>query len=258
MRIVFFLLFTCLLHASYVGNPLSPSILDRSLFISKDRFVNLRLSYEGDFIIDAMLKKTDQGSGRVDHFYQDMHFGVLSFSYKDRLDVYSLLGLSHIDTDYRIASPSLISLIKICTHYGFAWGFGTKAILWKCGNITIGAGGRYIQTDPDISSLSSNGETSKTSSDLYYRTGQVDLCLSYRINFFIPYIGIKYCLTSTKFQIPGIIIADNGDDTLHMGQRNPFGLVIGTTLTNGCSLMATIEARLFDEQAITISGSFRF
>ena len=258
MKIVLLILSICSLHASYVGNPSSPIILDQGGVITSDYCVNMRISYEGDFVIDAMLEKDKEGSGRVDHFYQDLHFGTVTLSFYDALDVYGSLGQGQIDADWRVSSPLLTSLIEICTDYGFAWSIGARGIIWQYCDLTLGIGGRYLQMDPKLSYLTSNGELQQTSSNICFKTAQADLCLSYRIDFFIPYIGIKYDSTWAKLTTPGVTIADNGQDILHFENRNPVGMVIGCTLSTGCQIMASIEARLFNEEAITISGSFRF
>ena len=82
----------------------------------------------------------------------------------------------------------------------------------------------------------------------------------HKIGIFVPYFGIKY--SDARSQINGlpnnVIISNSGVNTIKMKRRNHVGGFIGVTLTNGCKFLVSIEARLADEEAATVSGQFRF
>jgi hypothetical protein len=86
----------------------------------------------------------------------------------------------------------------------------------------------------------------------------VDLALSYRIEIFSPYIGLKYSDVRAKIGQFQTTIANNGSGSNVFNNRYPVGVFIGCSLTTGKYFMLNLEGRLVDEEAVTISGDVRF
>ena len=58
-----------------VGIPRLPKLLKKGLFIPEESHFGLRMGYEGDFVGDGQLKRTDGGSGRIDSDKQETDSG---------------------------------------------------------------------------------------------------------------------------------------------------------------------------------------
>ena len=87
---------------------------------------------------------------------------------------------------------------------------------------------------------------------------QVDADMSYRIDIFTPYIGVKYSNVRSGVGILSTAISNSGLGVNFFENRSPVGVFIGCSLSSGKHFMLNIEGRLIDEEAVTISGDFRF
>ena len=249
------------LHAAPVGNTFAPALIQKGLFISSNSWINFRLGYEGDFVFDGRMKQVDQGQGRVDTYEQWTNSGTLTLNALDRLDVYGVFGSSHTEADWRFEDSSLgtVTRIELKTKDDFLWGIGGRAVLYEWCNTSLGVGGRYSRCNYLLESLHSNGiMQSVDGAHLHWDEWQVNLDLSYKIDLFTPYIGVKYSRAKTNlgnFAVP--ISADlSGANTFE--NRVLVGLYLGCSLSTGRYFMLNLEGRLIDEEAVTVSGDFRF
>src|SRR3990167_4122290 len=158
----FFLFFITLLsffslYASPVENGAAPQIIQEGFFIPVSSWVDGRGGYEGDFVGDAKLAQTEEGSGRVDTFQQFTNAATITVNLLDRLDLYGLFGSSRVCADWRFSENSAVTQIQIETLYRFFWGAGARGILYEWGNLFLGTGGRYSRCRYKPSWLTSNG-----------------------------------------------------------------------------------------------------
>jgi hypothetical protein len=73
-----------------------------------------------------------------------------------------------------------------------------------------------------------------------------------------PYLGIKYSSNKTALNNFPVPVANDGADHTHFSNAIPVGIFLGCSLSNGKYFMLNLEARLVDEEAITVSGDIRF
>lgn len=243
-----------------VGNPAAPKIIEEGFFIPRDFPVDVRAGYEGDFVADAKLKQYGPGHGRVDSYQQETNSGTITLNILERVDVFGILGSSRTNADWRFEdSLGGIHRIELETNYDFLWGVGARGILyeWKC--LCLGLGGRFESSQYIPSWLTSDGVPQSVShSHVKWREWQIDLDLSYKIDIFIPYVGVKYSNVQTKIQGFTTPISQNGTGSDRFKNRIPVGVFIGCSLSSSKFFMLNIEGRLVDEEAVTISGDIRF
>lgn len=115
-----------------------------------------------------------------------------------------------------------------------------------------------------------------------YSEWQAGLGLTYKIGFFAPYTGIKF--SQAKFKMHGLHVKQSGDvpnpvfpatpgaavntgnrafqsvslKLNNLRSRKVCGFVVGTSLVDLDCIAVTAEARFVDEQAVYVSGIFRF
>ncbi len=261
MKKLLILFVSTALYAAPVGNPSAPSIIQRGFFTSCNDWMDVRAGYEGDFISDGRMKQYNQGTGRVDTYEQWTNSGTLTLNFLERLDLYSVLGSSRAEADWRFSDLALdtINRIEMETEYNFLWGIGGRVILYEWYHASLGCGGRYSSSKTNPAWISSNGVVvNARDSSVHYREWQVNLDVSYHIDLFTPYIGIKYSNARVYLRQFPTPIADSWSGSNSFENRIPVGLYIGCTLSNGQYFMLNVEARLIDEEAVTVSGDFRF
>jgi hypothetical protein len=243
--------------AAPVGNPLNPAVIKQGFFISQGSWINIRAGYEGNFVYDSKMKETLPQHNHIDNFKQDVNSATLTFNIHNRFDLYALAGEERIRSDWRF-NDTTAHRIELESHFHFSWGSGAKVILFEWGKVALSAGGRYSQTKPKLLWLTDNGvEQFLSKESIKYSEWQTDLGFSYRIDMLIPYLGAKY--SSSKFSIEETsVLLENNSTSIHMKNRNNFGVYLGCSLSNSKYFMLQIEARLLDEEAVTVSGDVRF
>ncbi|WP_080129718.1 porin [Chlamydia suis] len=214
------------------------------------------------------------------------------------------------------------SIVELYTDTAFAWSVGARAALWECGCATLGASFQYAQSKPKVEELNvlcnaaeftinkpkgyvdqafplaltagTKTATGTKDASIDYHEWQASLALSYRLNMFTPYIGVKWSRAS--FDADTIRIAQpklataifdvttlnptiagagnvvnsgtNGElgDTMQivsmqinkMKSRKSCGLAVGTTIVDADKYAVTVETRLIDERAAHVNAQFRF
>ncbi|MBS0624699.1 MAG: hypothetical protein JSS32_01455 [Verrucomicrobia bacterium] len=254
------LLFALPLFSAPVGNPYAPKIIEEGFFIPKDCWVDARAGYEGDFVADAKLKQYGQGQGRVDSYQQETNSGTATLNILERVDVFGILGSSRTNADWRFEDSSgAVHRIELETNYDFLWGVGIRGLLVDWNSLGVGVGGRYEESKFNPSWLTSDGVPQSVGGSLLkWREWQIDLDFSYKIDIFIPYVGVKYSNVQTKISGFSIPISQSGTGNNQFKNRIPVGVFIGCSLSSSKYFMLNIEGRLVDEEAVTVSGDIRF
>ncbi len=213
------------------------------------------------------------------------------------------------------------AVVELYTDTAFAWSVGARAALWECGCATLGASFQYAQSKPKVEELNvlcnaaeftinkpqgyvgadfplkleagTDAATGTKDASIDYHEWQASLALSYRLNMFTPYIGVKWSrasfdadmiriaqpklaqaildVTTLNPTIAGagdVISAQDGKlgDTMQivsmqinkMKSRKSCGLAVGTTIVDADKYAVTVETRLIDERAAHVNAQFRF
>lgn len=250
------------IFAAPVGNSSAVDIIQEGFFIPCDSWFDFRWGYEGDFVADGRMKQYKEGSGRVDNYEQMTNSGTATINFLDGLDVYGVFGSSRTKADWRYLNPNTnaVTRIEVETDYDFLWAAGARAILFEWSNTVVGFGGRYSYCNYKPAWITSNGtvQNNVTGAKFRWKEWQVNLDISYKIDLFTPYIGLKYSNAKTELKRFPIAISSSltGFDTFK--NRIPVGLYFGCTLSTGQYFMLNLEGRVIDEEAATVSAEFRF
>ncbi len=244
------------LFALYMGNPSAPEIIDEGVFFCKENWFAVKAGYQRDWVFDRNMKAVSKVSGRMDGFDVISDQGVLTINLFDRVELYGSAGAARFHATHR---PTKGVRNEYETHDQFTWGMGARGafLIWK--GLSFGFDGTYQRAHPTIKWMTTNGApvNPRSGSKLTYHEWQVGLGASYQVDFFIPYIGVKYSNAGGRFKhLPfGFLPTGRHFKTKN---RRKFGMVLGTTLSNGNRFAATVEARLIDEQSITLAAEVKF
>lgn len=248
------------LDSAPVGNTASPQLIQDGFLIPADFWADFRCGYEGDFVSDARLKQTIESSGRVDNYSQNNNSGTFTLNILDRIDIYAVFGSSRTSAEWRFSDSSDgIHNAELETFNEFIWAVGGRAILFEWNKCDLGFGGRYSKSQNQPSWLTIDGvNNTVANSHVVWREWQLNLDISYHIDLFTPYLGIKY--SDLKSHLTGFStsISNSGQPKNTFKNRVPVGLYLGCGLSNGKYFMLNLEARLVDEEAVTVSGDLRF
>ncbi|MBI5272744.1 MAG: hypothetical protein HY861_02030 [Chlamydiia bacterium] len=247
------------LNAAPVGNTAAPQLIQEGFVVPSDCWVDIRIGYEGDFVGNALLEQLGEGSGRVDTFQQYTNSATVTLNILDRLDLFAGFGSSRVCADWRIDLDGIIERLEMETLYHYLWSVGGRAVLLEWGQLFFGGGGRYAYCNYTPSWFTINASPESLSGSRFqWREWQADLDLSYKIDLFTPYLGVKYSsATSTLGKFPAAI-SNSGQRSNHFHNKNPVGIFIGCSISNGRYFMLNIEGRFVDENAVTITGDLRF
>jgi hypothetical protein len=257
--LIFLLLFFKILHAGPCKNPAAPKIIKKGFFIPPSKWFNFRAGYEGNFIYNRRFLQRST-SKRINKFEQDLNSGILVINILNRLDLYGCAGKGLIKANWIINTSDItFSHIEMETRYKFAWSSGVKVIFFEWGDTTFSLGGRYSFTKPEIRWISKDGEVLNIApSRMTFDEWQVDMGISYKIDFLIPYACAKYSKAKSKIAIDGIVISSDGRSELYLKNKNRFGMALGCSFSSSKYFMFNLEVRLIDEEAFDVSGEFKF
>ena len=259
-KIIFSLILSTCLFAAPVGNPAAPHVLCKGLLIPQKCWANIRLGYEGNFVFDGEMKQTKNSSSELDKYTQATHAGSATITLLERMDMYGVFGSSRICAKWRFNTLSdEVRNAEMETKHAFLWAVGGRAILYSWGNWDLGLGGRYSASHNHISWLTIDGSNVSTKgSRSRWRKWQVNTGLSYHIDLFTPYIGAYYINARHNLKNLDEPIANKGSRNNLFENRVPIGMYLGCSLSNGSYFMLNVEGRVIAEEALTVSGDFRF
>jgi len=244
----------------YNGNPSLPMMPEEGLIISREEWLGIKVGYELDYVYDRKLHMQGQPlvhmSKKVEKYHSLSNFGQVILNFNDRAELFGLLGAFSSDT---VHHPLPGSKISYCSQSHFAWGVGGRAILAYWGDLQVGVNASYATSSPPLSSLKVNGRSYSTRHAVCdYTQWQVGAGACYRVDWFIPYIGIDYSnfrqrikqLNAIQFLIPSKHVTFKGD--------YPFGIYLGLGLAPQRAFQLNLELRLINENAVSLDVGFKF
>lgn len=257
----FFLLLLLSFHLQgfIVNNPAASGLVECGAFFSNSHRFSFRIGYDADFVFDGKMEKKSSDQ-RVDRFEQKNFFGHAILNFCDRFDLYGKVGQSNIDVDYRIfLENGEAYAIEAKSHYDLSWAVGTSMILLDYQCVQVGAGVSYMETDPSLRQLKANGEELSTNSSfIKFQTLDAFFGFAFQTGFLIPYVCFHYNNAKAKINTLEGPISDSGSNNIKLKERCPYGLAAGVSITNKKQISVTIESRVISEEALTLTGSFRF
>ncbi len=259
-RFLILFLFSFSLWAGPGGNPAAPHVLTGGFFIPSKVWVNVRGGYEGDFVFNAQMEQREEGSGSIDKYSQTTNAGVATINLLNRLDLYGVFGSSRVCAQWRFVDMAdRVRNAQMETKHDFLWAAGARALLMQWGNWDLGLGVRYSASHNHLMWFTIDGVNASTRGSRFHsREWQANLGVSYHIDLFTPYIAVNYLNTRAVIDLLAVPIADQDSRSDHFENQIPVGVNLGCTLSTGKYFMLNLEARVIDEEAVTISGDFRF
>jgi hypothetical protein len=257
LLILLFLVVCSSAYCSYSGNPAFPKVPEEGIYVSKESYIGIKAGYIGDYVFDRDMSLHSEGLRQeVKKFQTLTNSGVFSFSFLERVEAYARLGCFHARISHRPLSD-----LRVRYHVKgqFAWCFGVQGIIYENRNTIVGFNVNYNQSLPKINSIVANGMELKThGAKINYLEWQGGVGVSQIVNIFIPYIGVNYSDARARFKKlqalrPFFPISD-----FVMRSNNKIGIFLGFSLTPGKTVVLNVEARFFDEEALTLSGLIRF
>jgi hypothetical protein len=259
-KLLIFLIFLFkILEAGPCKNPAAPKIIEKGFFISPSKWFNFRAGYEGNFIYNRRFLQRAT-SKRINKFEQDLNSGVFVINVLKRLDLYGCAGEGLIKANWIINTSDItFSYLELETRYKFAWAAGVKIIFFEWGDTSFSLGGRYSYTKPEIRWISKDGVVRNLEHcRMTFDEWQVDMGISYKIDFLIPYACAKYSRAKSKIAVTDIVISSDGRSELSLKNKNRFGMALGCTFSSSKYFMFNVEVRVIDEEAFDVSGEFKF
>jgi hypothetical protein len=241
--------------ALYLGNPASPDMVEKGLFIAEDAFLDFKIGYQVDFIFDKRLKSYAGARSRVDTFEGQLTQGVFTVNCVDRIEGYASVGSMESCFSHRPRPQHFIREYQ--TNYRVTWGVGGRILVYEWGNSFLGIEGGYQWAYPHIKWDALNGTSFTTDATMRYREWQIGVGFAHRIEMLIPYLAVKYSNVQAKLSSLRHNLALSHSH-FKMRNRDHFGLVLGCTLTTGKWFDANIESRMIDEQAVSLAGNLKF
>jgi hypothetical protein len=241
-------LFSTSLFAAPVGNPASPSILQKGLFISDTRWCQPRASFAQDFTSQQLLTGSESKN-----FVQKAslkgrsQLGTATWSIQERFDLSMTLGTS--SNQFRFFELDQIREFQASS--GLVWFGSAKLALIELKETSFSlfgqAGGWDWMKGPySIQKRPVIGEAA-----LHLRFWQVGAAFSQRIGHFSPYMGIVVFESVWK-------VTMKNEEIYRFSQTYDTGPIVGCTLSSASAFSLNVEWRGWFENAFNVSGEIRF
>ena len=245
------------LFPMFFGNPAQPALQPHGVIIPNS-WVSVRVGYVGDYLY----RQRYQDEFKLDSLISAPTFIKLStdaaevtVNFKDRIDLYTLLGQSTLQVDQ-----------DIFTGWNFSWGVGAKLVLFQEGNFRIGVDAKYFQTNQVPRFLVGENLPYPVVTDfvLQYEEAQCSFGLSHQLSWLCPYISATYIVSKIDPNPLVILVRLPDSDTIvditskSVITDRRWGIAIGATLIGGTQTSLTIESRMLNQNGFDINGELRF
>ncbi len=250
------LLSTCALSALEFGNPGAPGIIEKGLFFSPNNTIAIQAGYQRDWVFDRDMKAVSKVRGRLEEFSYVADQGVLTMNIFKRIQCYGSVGALRISSRH---TPNRTTLNEYETHDELTWGVGSRILFLQWQKLSFGIDGKYQSAKPSMRWMTSNGTPTPPASNTEIRMHewQIGLGVSGQISLLYPYIGVKYSNAKSEFKnLPKDFLPNT--TRFNTSNRRKFGLVLGSSISNGSLFSLNVEARLIDEEALSLSAELQF
>jgi hypothetical protein len=258
----FFVFLVCSLKAFalYNGNPSFPMMPEEGMFISNEVWFGIKIGDQFDWVYDRRLhmahRHVDEQRKKVQEYESLSNQGVLTFNFNDRVEIFGSLGAMSFELSQR---PFEDTKVSYHTHMHFAWGVGGRAILAYWGDLQVSINAGYLQSNLPLSSVEANGKSyEKKHTVAEFREWQIGAGLSYRYAWFIPYLGFDFSDFRMKIEDLSSLKFLFHRNHIVFKETYPFGIFLGFGLSPEKGFNINFEARFINENALSVSGDFKF
>lgn len=246
------------LYAMLSGNPAQPRLQPDGILICPSADSSLRIGYLDDYVYRQRYKEfrvINEEPTSKSFVKMYTHAALTTFNFRNRIDLYGLLGSSRLFLDREISTRSQ-----------FAWGVGGKLIIFQKENFSLGVDVKYFQCNYSHTHyLVSDGipYTVIGPFTLKYDETQIALGICYKANIIAPYINATYLISQIEPE-PGIILirlspTDLVDSPISsITTQRRWGLAVGATVISSDKATLSVESRMFNQNAIDVNLEIRF
>jgi hypothetical protein len=245
--------------ALYNGNPSFPMMPEEGLFIAKEDWFGIKMGYQFDDVYDRRLHMAQchaEQRKKIREYQSLSNLGVLTFNFNDRAEIFGTLGTLSFELSQR---PFRDSKVSYHTGSHFAWGVGGRAILAYWGDLQVALNAAYLQSNLPLSSVEVNDKSyAKRHAKAEFREWQIGAGVSYRFSWFIPYLGVDFSDFRTKIEDLNSLKFLFHRNHVVFKEAHPFGGFLGFGLSAERGFDINFEARFLNENAVSVSGDFKF
>jgi hypothetical protein len=267
--------------AATVGNALDLDLPAKSAVLKEqavrgalddyEQTVKIKTALDLEFVFDKDLKTTWELTGA--EMKGSWHMVKLATTLFNRVEPYIKLGTSNLMVEWTQSTADSTDSIEVEADYGFAWGAGVKAVLWDFEDLGIRLTGdaQYRVTEPDVSKISRNSGSTDVidqGADFKVEEWQLSLVLSKKYElplkwqsvYLVPYAGMTISDSVVDVKFDDSSMPGTDYSLFDAGNKNSYGFVIGCDIMPSLksSFIYSIEARLFNELALTLGGAMKF
>jgi len=244
-----------------IGNPGQPVIQRYGVVRSAPSWWSFRAGYLSDYIYRAKFQdefKFANTATSSSYIKLSTDAALITLNFKNVVDFYGIAGSARLQLDH-----------EVYTNREFAWGFGGKFIFFRAGALRVGADFKYFETSQKPLYFVSDGFAYNIESDfhLQYSEIQAAIGMSYRIPLLSPYIQVTYLISKLEphpyiaaVRLPQANFGDTPVDIISksvIGQKR-WGLAVGATIISAGKSSLTLESRMFNQNAVDLTGEIRF
>ena len=244
------------LHSLFSGSPNIPAVPAEGFITTNKSWMDGRAGYVRDMIFNTGMKSVDRLQGSFDKFSYLISEGSISLNFFHTFGVFANLGSIEFDIANR---PVPGEEKEYFTKRNFTWGLGGRLIIFNYGKATLGLNGQYQAAEANFSTLATNGVPldSTGNSMIKWNTWQIVASLSYNVDFFYPYISVKFSSSAGRFlHLPNGFLP--GTDRFKAENSTKYGIITGVTFSTDRLFQFTIELRMIDEDSIAFASEIRF
>lgn len=255
---IFLFFFPWQLTAMLIGNPAEPALETAGIFSKQSAWCSLRATFFEDYVYQQRLQDTfeDDSCNRGKTLAKfSTNAGILTLNFKDRIDFYGIVGASRLQVNQEIFSKMQ-----------FAWGVGSKLILFKTGSFYLGADLKYFETAQKPMYFLCEGLAFNLAGNfaLQYSETQAALGICFTTFCIAPYIYASYMIAKFEPDPMTALVRWPFSNVLvdaickSATTQRRFGLAVGATLLSGEKATLSIESRMFNQNAIDINLEVKF
>ncbi len=238
------LFFSTSLLAAPIGNPASPVLLQQGAFIPDTVWCQPRASFFEDFTFQQQLSCSSAQNSSTSSVSS---LGSVTWSIRERFDLSLILGSA--ENYFRIYQGN--RLLEFRPSGGLVWYGEGKLILLEVKDTVLSifgeAGGWNWMKGPAYI----NERPQKHDAHLQMRFWQAGIALTQQIGFFSPYLGVAVLRSRWK-------LTEASSKVFRFHQKYTAGPFLGCTFSTASKIALNIEWRGEIENALTVSGEFRF
>ena len=262
--VIFCLLISKLSFAEAVGNTADINFpAGKGIYSSQlSDFIKLNIGLDTDILIEKKFKYDSAVTTGAPKLEGQYYTAKLSCTLFDRIQPYLKFGASNMEMDWNDANGD----IKVKAKSSLAYAVGLKAYLWQFEGLglKVFSSASLRSTKPRVKSISINGSNTSNITesrfDVLDRQAAIGISREFKIPGFesvslVPYIGAAYSSTTARVRVKqGTNVMNSGAE----GQKDNWGLFLGTDFMVMDNLSLNVEGRFIDEKAVNLGFSALF